>query len=66
MYFADTGNNLVRMIEMASNTEHIVAGTGSGSFSGDGGPATAATLNAPFDVSLDAAGNIYIAVYGDL
>ncbi len=65
VYFADTGNNLVRMVEMASNTVHIVAGTGSGSFSGDGGPATAASLNAPFDVSLDAAGNIYIAVYGD-
>jgi hypothetical protein len=65
VYFADTGNNLVRMVNVTSNTVYTVAGTGSDSFSGDGGPATAASLNAPFDVSLDAAGNIYIAVYGD-
>ena len=29
--------------------------------SGDGGPASAATLNAPWDLSIDRGGNLYIA-----
>jgi len=34
-----------------------VAGTGSASYSGDNGQATSATLNLPYGVALDAAGN---------
>ena len=37
-----------------------VAGTGLPGSSGDGGPATAAKLNAPYVVALDAAGNLFI------
>src|SRR5207244_6397224 len=36
-------------------------GTTSGSVSGDGGPATAATLNTPVGLAIDAAGSLYIA-----
>jgi len=38
-----------------------IAGTGTGSYSGDNGAATTATLNAPMDIALDSSGNIYIA-----
>ena len=45
----------------------IVAGTGSitGAFSGDGGPATTAELNAPVGIKVDGAGNLYIADVGN-
>jgi trimeric autotransporter adhesin len=38
-----------------------VAGTGAAGFSGDGGPATAATLNVPSSIVFDTQGNLYFA-----
>jgi hypothetical protein len=39
-----------------------IAGTGTGNYSGDGGLATSATLNSPFDVAFDpTTGDVYIA-----
>jgi hypothetical protein len=40
---------------------HVVAGTGSVGYSGDGGPAVLADLNYNDDVAVDAAGNFYIS-----
>ena len=40
---------------------HDGAGTGEKGFAGDGGPATAALLNGPFDVAFDRAGNLYFS-----
>lgn len=60
LYIADTGNHRVRLVTTAG-TISTIAGTGSAGFSGDGGPGTAAQLNAPKDITTDAAGNLYIA-----
>src|SRR5437868_760234 len=38
-----------------------IVGTGEKGFAGDGGPATAALLNGPFDVAFDRAGNLYFS-----
>src|SRR5580700_10470192 len=38
-----------------------VVGTGQKGFAGDGGPATKALLNGPFDVCFDRAGNLYFS-----
>jgi sugar lactone lactonase YvrE len=42
-----------------------VAGSDQRGFAGDGGPATAARLNAPLGVAVDTAGNLFIADYGN-
>jgi ribosomal protein S11 len=61
IYIADTLNNRIRKVTVSTGIITTIAGTGTGGYSGDGGEATSATLNYPFDVSLDASGNVYIA-----
>ena len=45
----------------ANNIITTVAGTGSGSYSGDGGSATSATVNSPHGIVIDSSGNVYIS-----
>jgi DNA-binding beta-propeller fold protein YncE len=65
IFFADVNNNCVREVNYtlnyATSTITTIAGTGSGGYSGDGGPATAAELHYPEAVALDASGNLYVA-----
>jgi sugar lactone lactonase YvrE len=65
LYIADTGNNEVRKITFATNLVSAVAGTGQSGYSGNGGLATAAQVNAPTGLALDAAANLYIADTGN-
>jgi sugar lactone lactonase YvrE len=60
LYIADLPNQRVRKIS-ASGIITTVAGNGTAGYMGDGGAATAAQLNQPSDVAIDAAGNLYIA-----
>ena len=64
VYIADEGNHRIRKIA-TSGIVTTVAGNGTGGFAGDGSAATAASLNFPTGVALDAAGNIYIADYSN-
>jgi sugar lactone lactonase YvrE len=66
LYIADTHNGRIRKINVATGIITTVAGAGSSngnvqSFGGDGGSATAAGLALPRGITLDAAGNLYIA-----
>ena len=61
LFIADTGNNRIREVT-SYGLITTVAGNGTyGSYSGDGGPAVNARLNAPSGVVLGAAGNLFIA-----
>jgi trimeric autotransporter adhesin len=65
LFIADTGNSVIREIT-PDGIIKTVAGEGKKfSDSGDGGQATSATLNAPTDVAVDAAGDLYIADTGN-
>lgn len=57
-YVTDLDAHVIRYVD-ASGIIRTVAGTGRAGYSGDGGPATAATLNSPARVREDAEGNIY-------
>ena len=61
LYISDTYNQAIRMVNAATGIITTVAGNGSFGFSGDGGPATKAQLWYPAGISLDSAGNLYIA-----
>jgi trimeric autotransporter adhesin len=60
LYIADSQNHRIRKVTTAGVIS-TVAGNGTRGDSGDGGPATAAQLNSPTGVAVDAAGNLYIA-----
>jgi hypothetical protein len=61
LYFADSTEHVVRKVDAVTQTISTVAGTGTHGSSGDGGPATSALLYAPYGVTLDASGNLFIA-----
>lgn len=65
VYFADPVNSVIRKITTSTGIISTVAGTGVAGFSGDNGPATGAQLYGPWDVAVDAEGNIYIADSGN-
>lgn len=59
LYIADSNNHRIRKINK-DGIISTVAGSGAYGFSGDGGPATEATLGYPDDVYVDKSGNMYI------
>jgi sugar lactone lactonase YvrE len=62
LFFVDVESQRIRRIDALTGIITTVAGNGSITFSGDGGPAVSAGLN-PSDVAADGAGNLYIADY---
>ncbi len=66
-YIDDAGQNCIFKVTVSTGILTLFAGTQSltGSFSGDGGPATEATFNQPFGMAFDGDGNLVVADTGN-
>jgi hypothetical protein len=60
IFIADSGDNRIRRVDGTTQAITTVAFNGQVTFSGDGGPATLASMAAPNKVAVDPAGNLYI------
>lgn len=56
-----TDSSRIRQVSYQTGIIKTIAGTGTPGYSGDGGPALLAQIQAPRDVVVDSSGNIYIA-----
>ena len=65
VYIADSNNDCIRKVTVSTGIITTIVGTGTAGYSGDGGLATSATINAPYDVAVDSSGNVYVADLGN-
>jgi len=65
LFIADRNGNVIREVLAGSSVIVTVAGTGSGGYGGDGGPAAQAQFSAPRVVLVDGARNLFIADSGN-
>ena len=59
LYVCEISGRVVRRVDLQTGLISTVAGTGEQGNTGDGGPATAAKLNEPYEVRFDTSGNLY-------
>jgi len=65
IYFADEDNYRIRKVTHSTGIINTIAGDGTMGYNNDGIQATAAELNYPTSVALDANGNVYISDYAN-
>jgi sugar lactone lactonase YvrE len=61
LFFSDTFNHRIRRVDARSGVITTIAGNGEAGYGGDGGPAVRASLNEPYGIAIDRAGNIFVA-----
>ncbi|MEX2186127.1 MAG: hypothetical protein WD875_05000 [Pirellulales bacterium] len=59
LYVAEVENHRIRRVDLKTSSMTTVAGNGQKGYAGDGGPATLASLNEPYEVRFDSRGNMY-------
>jgi len=65
LYVSDSFNHVIRRIDLDRAVISTVAGNGERGFAGDGGPATAASLDRPHSFEFGPDGTLYIADVGN-
>ena len=61
LYFCDLDNQRIRRLDLKTRRTMAIAGNGERGYAGDGGRATAGSLNMPHEIAFDAQGHLYIA-----
>ena len=61
IYIADSNNNRIRMVTKSTGIISTIAGSGVGTYGGDGEQATSASVSSPNGVAVDTSGTLYIA-----
>ncbi|MBB5342420.1 Ig-like domain repeat protein [Tunturibacter empetritectus] len=61
LYIADSGNNVIRRVDLSTGIISVFAGNHTAAYAGDGGPAVGASLNGPWGVTVGPDGQVYIA-----
>ena len=64
LYFAESGSDRIRRVDLTAGTLHNFAGIGETCYSGDAGPCGEAGLYLPLDVAFDSQNNLYICDSG--
>lgn len=59
LYVTEVGHHRIWRVHRETNQAEIVAGNGQAGYSGDGGPATEASLNEPYEIRFNHEGDIY-------
>lgn len=59
LYVTEVGHHRIRRVDLKTNRISTVVGNGTKGYSGDGGLATEAKLNEPYEVRFDKDGNMY-------
>ncbi len=59
LYICEVDNHVIRKLNLRTGVIATVAGNAREGYSGDGGPATEASLNQPYEVRFDRAGDMY-------
>ncbi len=60
LYFCEVDTGRTRRLDLGTSRLTTVAGTGEPAYSGDGGPAPAASFSAPHEIRFDGQGNLYV------
>jgi sugar lactone lactonase YvrE len=60
VYICEREGNSIRKVDATSGIMRTIAGTGAKGYTGDGGPAAAATFNGPKELDVDDAGNVFV------
>lgn len=60
LYWCELDTGCTRRMDVTTRRITTIAGNGKKAYAGDGGPATAASFNAPHEIRFDRAGNLFI------
>jgi DNA-binding beta-propeller fold protein YncE len=60
LYFCDLDNQRIRSLNLKTRKTKTIVGNGQRGYSGDGGPASEASLNMPHEIRFDKKGDLYI------